>query len=281
MVLEELAKRFPQLYVEPSDEADEAYRNAALKGIAPEDASLDHFIGSDEDFLRTYDTPAGPVDVLFLKRREDFETALRCLAYRCKPEEIPSTTGAMCLDGLADWSKIYAEYERACAAGESWSEAFKTFTSDPSNYRVMLVIVSEGPYSAVDASLTPYDEDEWIAISLQIRIYHELAHVVCRRLIPEEKLPVYDELTADFCGLVHATGAYDTSLATIFLGINEEGYYGGRLENYLKGSDRDINQVAREAYAAIQQMAEIASDVTPDTAYDYTLDLKRRRLLDY
>ena len=281
MVLEELARRFPQLYVEPADDAGEAYRSAALKGEGPEDATLDHFRGTDDDFLRAYDTPAGPVDVLFLALRQDFERALRCLAFRCRPEEIPATTGAMTISGLADWSKIADERERASAAGEDWPEAFRAFTADPANYRTTLVVVSEGPYSAVEASLTPYDADEWVAVSRQIRIFHELAHVVCIRLMPGDKLAVYDELTADFCGLVHATGTYDTALAATFLGADEQGYAGGRLENYLRAGNRDIDEVAREAYDAIRRMGEAARDATARTAFEHTLDLKRRRLLDY
>ena len=223
VVLDELARRFPQLYVEPADDAGEAYRIAALRGAGPEGATLDHFRGAGDDFLRAYDTPAGQVDVLFLALRLDFERALRCLAFRCRPEEIPATTGAMTISGLADWSKIADERERASAAGEDWPEAFRAFTADPANYRTTLVVVSEGPYSAVEASLTPYDADEWVAVSRQIRIFHELAHVVCIRLMPGDRLAVYDELTADFCGLVHATGTYDTALAATFLGVDEQG----------------------------------------------------------
>ena len=281
MVLDELARRFPQLYVEPADDAGEAYRIAALRGAGPEGATLDHFRGAGDDFLRAYDTPAGQVDVLFLALRLDFERALRCLAFRCRPEEIPATTGAMTISGLADWSKIAAERERARAAGEDWPDAFRAFTADPANYRTTLVVASEGPYSAVDASLTPYDADEWIAVSRQIRIFHELAHVVCIRLMAGDRLAIYDELTADFCGLVHATGTYDTHLAARFLGVDGRGYAGGRLENYLKDGCRDIDEVAREAYGAIRKMAEVAEGVTPKTAFEHTLDLKRRRLLDY
>lgn len=280
-MLEDLARRFPQLYVEPANDADEAYRNAALRGLVPDDATLSHFSGADTDFLRAYDTPAGSVDVAFLALREDFERTLQCLVFRCRPRAIPKTTGAMTISGLADWSKITAERERATAAGKPWPEAFAAFAADPANYRTTLVVVSEGPYSAVDASLTPFGADEWVGVSRQIRIFHELAHVVCLRLMPDDRLAVYDELTADFCGLVHATGAYDAALAATFLGVDEHGYTGGRLENYLDCATRDIDEAAREVCAAIWQMAEVAQDATAETAFDRMLDLKRKRLLDY
>ena len=74
--LEALAQRFPQLYVAPAEGAQDAHRAAAGHGIAPEGASLDHFEGSPQDELREVDTPAGPVEVLFLEHRRDFETFL-------------------------------------------------------------------------------------------------------------------------------------------------------------------------------------------------------------
>ena len=281
MIPVELTERFPQLCVCPADDATEAYRAAALRGIAPEGATLSHFKGSPDDFLKPYDTPAGDVDVLFLAIRDDFECALRCLCYRCRPEPIPTTVGAMCLDGLADWSKIAAERARVISRGESWADAFAEFRKDPRNYRCMLVVVSEGPYSAVDASRTPFGETEWILVSRQIRIYHELTHVVCRRLMPDDKPPVYDELIADWCGLVHATGAFDPGLAATFIGVSDEGYTGGRLETYLKDGTRDLDEVARECHATLLKMQELTRGATPEDAFDLALDLKRRHLLDY
>lgn len=281
LVIDELAIRFPQLYVRPAGDALEAYRAAALRGIPPKNRSLAHFTGSAEDALEHYDTPAGAVEVLYLARRDDFERALQCLARRCQPEAIHPTIGAMCLDGLADWSKIAAEHARATAAGEPWDEAFARFRSDPANYRTMLVVVSKGPYSAVDASLTPYGSTEWIEVSRTIRIYHELTHVICRRLMPEEKLPVFDEITADFCGLLSATGTFDPHLAAAFLGVSEKGYTGGRLETYLTDSARDINAIARECVATLFEIARICDGARPEDAFILALDLKRRRLLDY
>lgn len=49
--LEALARRFPQLYVAPAEGAQDAYRLAAGRGIAPEGATLSHFEGSPQDEL--------------------------------------------------------------------------------------------------------------------------------------------------------------------------------------------------------------------------------------
>ena len=94
-------------------------------------------------------------------------------------------------------------------------------------------MISEGPYSNVSADETPYDEAEWLRVSREVRLHHECAHVVCRRLMPEDVLPVWDEVTADVTGLLCATGRYDAALAGRFLGVTAEGFAGGRLSEYL------------------------------------------------
>ena len=106
MVLEALAECYPQLYLKPGEGMEDAYKAAALRGNKPEHPSLELFQGSEKDSLTEEQTPAGPVEVLYLYRREDFENALRLLAYRCRPEVIPVTLGAMTVNGLANWKKI-------------------------------------------------------------------------------------------------------------------------------------------------------------------------------
>ena len=57
--LQALAARFPQIYVAPAEDAQQAHRLASGRGAAPEGACLDHFASSPEDELREVDTPAG------------------------------------------------------------------------------------------------------------------------------------------------------------------------------------------------------------------------------
>ena len=72
-VISHLALRFPQLYIKPSegDETLQLHRLAAGRGLAPADANLAHFETSARDELRIVDTPAGPVEVVFLPVRRD------------------------------------------------------------------------------------------------------------------------------------------------------------------------------------------------------------------
>lgn len=283
MVFEELAERFPQLYVCPAEDAEEAYKRAVTKGVPPSEHDLSHFCGTDDDWLRVEQTPAGLVEVLFLKCREDFETFLRCTTHRCCPDVIPPSIGAMTIDGLADWQRVRAK-RLACASmwEEGGREEFDAFLSDRTQYRITLVVLSEGPYSALDASRTPYGREEWLVVSREIRLYHELAHVTCRRLMPDDKPPVWDELTADAHGLLRATGHYDASLALRFLGIEEKRYVGGRLEEYLDVDQSSrMDDVAVEVAKACEHIAHELQDADPARSYDLLLDLKHNPSLSY
>lgn len=283
MVVEQLARRFPQLYVRPAQDAEEAYVRAAAKGIAPEPLDLSHFCGSDADWLRTEQTPAGEVEVLFLALRNDFETFLQCTTHRCRPDAIPATIGANTLIGLADWERLRSCYA-ACRAHwlKGGKEEYRAFLADKSRYRITLVLLSDGPYSALAADRTPYGEDEWMRVSRDIRLYHELAHVTCRRLMPDDTPPVWDELTADAHGLLRATGAYDLTLAQKFLGIEDGRYTGGRLEQYLDDEQRQrMDQVASQVADACAHIDHCLAGARPEDSYDLLLALKRDPALDY
>lgn len=282
-VLKALAERFPQLYVAPSEDAQEAHRYASLRGIAPKDANLDHFITNEQDELREVDTPAGPVQVLFLEERADFETFLQIIGHKAQPVPIARTVGAITYRGIPDWGAIAEAYAAYVAAGgDDWGSEFSHLAKQPGTFRAELVVISEGPYSNVSASETPYDEDEWLRVSREIRLHHECAHVVCRRLMPNDILPVWDEVTADFVGLLCATGGYDASLAARFLGTTQDGFAGGRLIEYLKEDQKSrVDEIATEVHVALGKLEALAQGEREPDAFALLLDLKREPLIDY
>ena len=286
-VVEMLAKRFPQLYVKPEKGASqsELYRSIVRKGYHYE-GSLSHFTGSADDRLTLEQTPAGEVTVVFLADRADFECFYRIMACRCEPVEVPATMGGSCISGINDWSKIHAHMEAYReGGGEDPSGEFARFTVVPSNYRETILLLSEGPYSAVPAERTPYDSETWLRLSREIRRYHELTHFVCRSLFPEKKNPIWDELLAGCMGLLFATGEYIVPMAQTFLGIENGAYTGGRLENYTDGlpdaeTVRRVTAVmdrlslccgleragGKEGYALLEALERRAEEICPELA---------------
>ena len=259
--LEALAKRFPQLYVAPAEDAEELSKLARLRGVTLPDANLDHFTTTPEDELRVVDTPAGPVETLFLKNRADFETFLQIVSHQSQPVPIARTVGAITYRGLADWEVIRKE-------------------GLDGPYKSELIVISEGPYSNISAACTPYDEEGWVRVSRGIRLHHECAHVVCRRKLPNDILPIWDEITADVVGLLCATGRYDAKLAATFLGVGETGFSGGRLSEYLdEGQLARIDEIAVEVWGALEQL-ETLSHAAPHDPFVWLLDLKAAPLLN-
>ena len=229
-VIELLADTYRQLFVAPGPGAKEKYLDIVEKGHEPEVRNLSHFITSDEDSLVYEETPAGEVAIITLGRREDFVTFLRIMANRCEPVDIPDTQGASIIDGVINRRKIEQHMEGL--SGPEYNEEFRRFTADKRNFKDALIVLSIGPYSAIPASKIGVSDEEWITLSGKIRKYHECTHFICRRLYPDKKDAVWDELVADAVGIVAAFGKYDADMGKRFLGIEGDTYLGGRLENY-------------------------------------------------
>ena len=230
-VLAHLASEYPQLYLNPDTDTQEAYRRVVLRGETPQTKSLAHYRGDRADRDEIADTPAGCVRVVTLGNRQDFELALRSLmAAKDGPlTPIPASQGAAMLT-LFNWPRIHAHLARF--PEEERAAEFKRFTAVRENYVDMLVLLSRGPYSHVDAATMGETEEEWLGHSDAIRRFHELTHVICRRQYPGDVAPIRDELAADAVGLIAAYGRFDPETEKLFLGIRDGRYTGGRLGNY-------------------------------------------------
>ena len=281
-VIEALAKRFPQLYVAPAEGAQELHSRASRTGAVMPGANLDHFASSPEDELREVDTPAGPVEVAFLKNRADFETLLQIISHKSQPVGIDRTVGAITYRGLADWGKVAKAHEDYLASGGTdWPSEFARLAKTPGAFRSELIVISEGPYSNISANETPYAEDEWVRVSREIRLHHECAHVVCRRMMPQDVLPVWDEITADVTGLLCAMGRYESALAAKILGVTKSGFAGGRLTEYISDEQAaHIDELSVEITKALEQIQDRteAAEVEP---FEFLLTLKKSPLIGY
>lgn len=244
-VLSGLAADYPLLYLNPDTDKQESYRRVVLKGEDPEVKSLDHYAGSPVDQDEIFDTPAGPVRVVTLGNRRDFELVMRgFMAAKDGPlVPVPESQGAATLTAF-NWPRIHAYLEQFPL--EEKAAQFKRFISVRENYLDMLIILSRGPYSNAPASAAGCSEEEWLELSDTIRRYHELTHVICRRMYPDDIDPVRDEMVADAVGLYAAYGDFDPEMEKLFLGIRGDKYIGGRLENYTKEAEKIAGLISTE-----------------------------------
>ena len=244
-IMEGLAAEYPLFYLNPDRDTQETYRRIVLQGEEPETKRLDHYAGDPCDRDETVDTPAGPVRVVTLGNRRDFELALRSLmaAKEGPLARIPESQGAAMLT-VFNWPRIRAYLAQFPA--EEQPAAFRRFTSVRSNYTDMLVVLSRGPYSHVAGAALCLPEADWLDRSDTIRRYHELTHVICRRLYPDDIHAVRDELIADAVGLYAAFGRFDPETEKRFLGIRDGQYVGGRLGNYTGEPEKLAGSVSAE-----------------------------------
>ncbi len=279
-VLIHLASIYPQLYLAPGPESAEAYHDVVARGNPPSSSSLSHFRTHEEDSLVFENTPAGQVCIITMTHRQDFECFFQIMAKRCQLVPVPPTQGAAILDGVINWQKIRAhqhtffqqQAQKGCSSPD-WNSEFRRFTSEKSNYTDALIILSQGPYSAVPAEKIGLSHEAWTAASYTIRKYHECTHFITRRLFPALIDPLWDEMLADAVGLYAAFGHYDIEKAEMFLGIGPDGYTGGRLENYIPREEGPRMKTVCDAWAqrmhrAIARLAAYipaSQDVDPFT----------------
>lgn len=259
-VLNILAAEYPQLYLNPDTDAQETYRRVVLRGGEPGERSLCHYVGDQHDHMETVDTPAGPVRVVTLGNRRDFELVLRGLmAAKNGPKAaIPESQGAAMLT-VFNWPRIHAHL--ALFPEEEQAAEFKRFTSVKENYLDALVVLSRGPYSGVPAA-AGLSDSEWLDRSDTIRRFHELTHVICRRLYPDDIDAVRDELIADAVGLYAAFGCFDPETEKLFLGIKDGHYVGGRLENYTPEPEKLADSVSA-ALDRMKNLIDARTDMEP------------------
>ncbi|MCP4972822.1 MAG: hypothetical protein GY914_04000, partial [Prochlorococcus sp.] len=76
------------------------------------------------------------------------------------------------------------------------------------------------PASQIQESPT---EQEWVEISQQWRLEHELTHIATQRLVGEMRLNLFDELIADALGMIKSLKYFSADLFCKGLGINADG----------------------------------------------------------
>jgi hypothetical protein len=241
-----LRERFAQLRFPIAEgmSREPAYRAATLRGeFAEAEAFAPGLVLRRPEAVTLAIAPsaAGRVPVIVAGDRADFEALVRAFTERNEPAEVPASMGACLVGGLINWHRIAIHREqwaREAADGSdaAWAAEFKALVPQKARYQDRLVLLSAGPYSAVPAEECGGPADGWPARSVAIRREHELFHYFTYRRFGRIRTHVFDELLADFAGLVRADGEYRAGLALRFLGLDRLPAIrpDGRILNYVR-----------------------------------------------
>lgn len=240
----------------------EAYRAATRRGHLPAGGAVDGGLRLNRPqdlrlFLQR--TPAGRIPVLVAGDRGDFESLLRALTRRNEPEPIPASVGATIVGGYNNWDRVGELRERWQAEnpGGDWNAAFRALLPRKELYQDRFILLSRGAYSGASAQSMGLDEAEWLEASLTIRLEHECAHYVTRRVFGSMENALHDELIADYLGIVAVERRFRADWFLRFLGLEDFPACrpDGRLASY-----RGSPPLSDAAYCVLQSVMKSAAD---------------------
>lgn len=230
--------------------------------------------------LLVHQSLAGKIPVLMVENREDFVTLIRALVKKNEPAAVPDSMGACMVAGYNNWDRIRQlrkewEAKSPFNRGEArWQQEFASILSQKELYQDRFIILSDGPYSAVPARELGISESEWRKISLHIRLEHECTHYFTRRVFHSMRNNLYDELLADFMGIISAVGEYRPNWFLRFMGLESYPQYreGGRLQNY-----RGTPPLSEKSFEILQALVKAATEKLDQFAAKHTRELSTQQ----
>jgi len=219
----------------------DTYRAATLRGTPPPADLVGIQLNRPEALqLRLHATPAGHIPVLLTADRTDFVTLVRALTLKNEPANVPDSQGAAVVSGYNNWDRVRAirtaweTSQPQPPSAEEWQAEFANVIPQKERYQDRFILLSDGPYSAVQASQLGLSDAEWRQQSVILRRDHECAHYFTRRVFSSMRNNLIDEIIADYAGLVGAIGHYRADWFLRFVGLEAFPAYreGGRLQNY-------------------------------------------------
>jgi len=278
-VFQVLARVLVQLHFPISEglSQTEGYRAATLRGQPVwqiREASGLRLAESDRLELQLHRSYAGPIPVIMVRNPDDFRLLVQALTMRNEPGLVPDSMGACIVAGYNNWDRIgrlreaWEEANPGSNGELEWKVEFRRLIPQKELYQDRFIILSDNPYSGVPGSKLGISTEEWRTLSLRIRLEHECAHYLTRRLLSRMKNNILDELIADYCGIVAAAGEYRAKWFLTFLGLEDFPEYreGGRLQNY-RGepplSDGAFRVLQRLVKAAAENLEEFHGRHTP------------------
>jgi hypothetical protein len=273
-----LRKRLVQLSFPIQDGISQrqTYRDATRRGIPVE--SLGDATGLDLEQperlqLRLYDNLAGRLPVLIPGCRADFVTLVQALSRHNEPHPIPDSMGACTVSGYNNWDRIRTlrqAWETAHPLDfDGWVAEFQRLIPQKHMYQDRFMIISDGLYSNVAATDMELSSAAWQRLSVTIRMEHECTHYFTRRVFGAMRNNAFDELIADYFGIVTAVGTFQADWLLRFMGLEAFPAYreGGRLQNYLgtpplsDGAFTVLQALVRDAALHLERFDTAHSDV--------------------
>lgn len=262
-----LKECYPQLnfLIEKEIDKIEMYKDAVLKGKT-NDIKLAHYLELEDSkniSLEVHESVGGKVPVLLVPNKEDFVKILQALIHKNNPTPIPSSMGAVLLNGLNNWKRLNIlknEWLKNNTFGDWNTEFSYNVMPNKSLYKDKLIILSAKPYSNVAASQLGLAEDLWISYSISIRKEHEFTHLYTLKKYGHATNNLHDELIADYIGIIKTIWNYNKVWMLTFMGLENYPHYreGARLENYVKESKLsadDFKQLITIIKNAIENIA--------------------------
>lgn len=179
---------------------------------------------------------AGKIPLLITRHRKDFVSLVRALSMKNEPKPVPDSMGAQMISGYNNWGRVkdYRKKWELKEGGGNWQEEFQRLIPQKDLYQDRFIILSDGFYSAVQASELGLSPESWREASLVLRREHECAHYFTRRVFSMMRNNMLDELIADYMGITKAMGTYQADWFLRFVGLEDFPTLraGGRINNY-------------------------------------------------
>jgi hypothetical protein len=251
--------------IEKESDKIERYTDVVLRGKTNGVKLKDYLKLEDSKNIRfeVHESIAGKIPVLIIPHKEDFAKIVQSLVYKNNPVTIPSSMGAVLLNGLNNSKRlnmIKKNWLQNNPSGDWNTEFLDNVMPNKSLYKDKMIILSTKPYSNVKASQLGLTEDLWNSYSVSIRKEHEFTHLYTLKKFGQATDNLHDELIADYIGIIKTTWNYNKMWMLTFMGLENYPHYreGARLENYLKDSrlsSDDFRQLIKIVKNAIENIA--------------------------
>ncbi len=257
----------------------EAYQSATRRGVATDGMIATGLILQEPEKLQLilHQSLAGTIPVLLTGNREDFVCLVQALTKRNEPQPVPNSMGACIVSGFNNWDRIrqyrqqWSAENPANCSQSSWLAEFGRLIPQKQLYQDKFIILSNSSYSNVSAKDIGLEKAQWQHLSLAIRLEHECTHYFTRRLFNSMRNNIFDELIADYRGIVAAIGTYRADWFLHFLGLESFPNYreGGRLQNYLGNPS-----LSDGAFKILQVLVKAAAENLQSFHVEYVSQLR-------